>query len=50
MPTKDGMVKMVRIKDDVRVRSVKPGRCDQTMSGIICELLDMADKLEKGEK
>jgi hypothetical protein len=49
-PTKDGMVKMVRIDDDAHVRLVKRGRYDQTMSSIIRELLDMADKLEKGKK
>jgi hypothetical protein len=50
MPTKDGMVTVVRIDDDVHVRLVKSGRYDRRMSCVICELLDMADKLEKGTK
>jgi predicted CopG family antitoxin len=44
------MVKMVRIEEDVHSRLVKRGRYEQTMSDIIRELLDIADKLDKGRK
>lgn len=44
------MAKMVRIGEDVHARLVKRGRYSQTLSDIIRELLDMADKLERAKK
>jgi hypothetical protein len=50
VPTKEGMVTVARLDEDFYVRLFKNGRDDQTKSSVICEFLDMADKLEKEKK
>jgi hypothetical protein len=48
--SKYGMVTVGKLDEDFYVRLSKNGRDDQTKSSVMCEFLDMADKLEKEKK